>query len=205
MRPQDLLEGMDPLFPADFFKFNIEIKQTLTLLPDFSDLLGEDSLSSLSLSWSDSGLSGVFSIKNPLEASFFPDFIKGDAIELFLDTRDNKKSGFATKFCHHFVFLGKEVNGVRVQEITKFRLEDAHTLCDPAEILFKVIEKKGGYEATFTLPKEVLHGYDPLQFSKLGLAYRIHRYKGKPMHFPFSGKYFEPLQHPSLWASLLLV
>lgn len=205
MRAQDLLEGMDPLFPADFFSYHIEIGQKLTALPDLTDLLAEEPLGSLSLSWSEEGISGVFSLNYQVEASFFPEFIKGDALELFLDTRDNKKAGVASRFCHHFVFLGKEENGVRVQEITKFRAEDTHPLCDSSEILFEVKEKKGSCQFCFTLPKEILHGYDPLQFSKVGFAYRLHRYKGTPQHFPFSGKHFEPLQHPSMWATLLLV
>ncbi|MES2199819.1 MAG: hypothetical protein V4489_06595 [Chlamydiota bacterium] len=205
MRPQDLLEGMDPLFPADFFNYSIEIGQTLTELPDLSDLLAEESLGSLSLSWSPEEISGLICIKKPLETSLFPDYDKGDAIEIFLDTRDNKKSGFVSRFCHQFVFLGKEVNGIRAQEITKFRLEDTHPLCDSSDIFLEIKEKKESYEVAFTLPKEILHGYDPLQFSRLGFAYRIHQHKGKPRHFPFSSKYFEPLKHPSLWASLLLV
>ena len=205
MRPQDLLEGMDSLFPADFFTYNIEIGQSATDLPDLSDLLAEEPLSSLSLSWSVEGISGLFRVKKSLETSLFPDYSKGDAVEIFIDTRDNKKAGFASRFCHQFVFLGKEVNGIRAQEITKFRAEDMHPLCDPSDIFLEIKEKKESYEVTFTLPKEILYGYDPLQFSRLGFAYRIHRYKGKPEHFPFSSKYFEPLKHPSLWASLLLV
>lgn len=205
MRPQDLLGGMDPLFPADFFTYHIEIGQSATDMPNLSDLLAEEPLSSLSLSWSVEGISGLFCIEKPLETCLFPDYMKGDAIELFLDTRDNKKSSFVSRFCHQFVLLGKEVNGVRAQEITKFRLEDTHPLCDPLDIFLEVKEKKESYEVSFTLPKEILHGYDPLEFSRLGFAYRIHRYKGKPLHFPFSSKYFEPLKQPALWASLLLV
>jgi hypothetical protein len=205
MRPQDLLEGMDALFPADFFSYNIEIGKEATALPDLSDLLAEKALGSLSLSWSEDGISGLFSIKKELETSLFPDYNKGDAIEVFIDTRDNKKSSFASRFCHQFVFLGKEVNGVYAQEVTKFRQEDTHPLCDPSEIILEVKEKKGSYEVAFTLPKEILHGYDPLQFSRLGFSYRIHQYKGRSQDFPFSSKYFEPLRHPALWASLLLV
>jgi len=205
MRAQDLLAGMDPLFPADFFRCHVEVGKKSTLLPDVSDLLGEEAISSLSLSWNEEGISGVFYIKKALESSVFPEYAKGDAIELFLDTRDNKQSGFVTRFCHHFVFLGRQVEGVLGQEITKFRPEDAHPLCDPSEIVLEVQDKKQAYEVRFTLPKEILYGYDPLQFARLGCAYRVHRYKGKPLHFPFSGHYFEPMKHPSLWASLLLV
>ncbi len=205
MKVQDLIEEMDPLFPADFFTCQVKIGKTLTVLPDVSDLLAEESFGSLALSWSPEGITGLLSVKRPLEASFFPEYTKGDAFELFIDTRNNKKAGFVNRFCHKFVFLGQEANEVRALEMTKFRSEDAHPLCDSEDIIQQVKKKKDGYEIAFTLPGGILHGYDPTQFSELGLAYRIHGFKGKPQNFPFSGRYTDPLQHPSLWASLLLI
>jgi len=205
MKPQDLIESMDPFFPADFFRLELEIRERETELPDLSGMLAEESFASVSLSWSPEGIQCTFEVKEPLTGSFFPDYDKGDAIEIFIDTRDNKSASFASRFCHRFVILGEEVSGIKAQEITRFRSEDSHPLCDPEDIDVEIKKKRSGYDAIITLPKVVLYGYDPLQFAGIGFAYRIHRQKNTPQHFPFSTKHFEPLQHPALWASLLLV
>lgn len=205
MKPQDLLESMDPLYPADFLSYQVKIGKKMTALPDLSSLLDEESFSQVELAWDLDALSGVFFIEKAVDACFFPDYNKGDAIEVFIDTRDNKQSSIVTKFCHHFLFLPEEASGVQAQEITRFRLEDSHVLCDTDAITFEVKKKKTSYELHFTLSKEILHGYDPSQSSRIGFAYRVHRYKSTPGHFPLPGRYFEPMQHPSLWASLILI
>lgn len=200
---------MDPLLPADFFLYQVEIKKAhdfkkLTQLPDLSELLAEESLAEVSLGWNEGGILGLVEVKQPLQASFFPGYAKGDALEIFIDTRDLKKGGFASQFCHQFVLLGQEVEGIVVQEVTRFRGEDSHPLCDPGLVEVKSVLSKKGYSLSFYLPKEVLHGYDPEQCPRLGFAYRIFRHKGKPSHFPFSFKNFEPLMHTAQWASLIL-
>ena len=209
MKSKALLEGMAPFFPADFFTCSTEVAYSkevkgARILPDLSELLAEEKLASFSLAWNEEGLLGTVTVNSPMTASSFPDYIKGDAVELFIDTRDNKKAGSPTRFCHQFVLLPFEVEGVTAVEVTRFRPEDAHELCDPALIHLDVQKSGEGYSLTFTLPKEILHGYDPLQFPRIGLSYRIHRHKGEAGHFPFSSKRFNPLQNPSLWASITL-
>ncbi len=215
MKAEALLGEMDSLYPADFFLCSESIpyakdkaeaikKGTKHFLPDFSCLLAEEKFSDVSLAWNEDGLMGCVSIEKPFEASFFPEYTKGDCVEIFIDTRDNKEMSFASSFCHVFVFFAKETDGVFVEEVTRFRMEDTHPLCNPEDIHLEATLQKSSYKLFFSLPKEVLHGYDPLQFSRLGFAYRIHRYKGAAAYFPFSSKAFDPLQNPSLWASLTL-
>lgn len=210
MKSQAILEWMDPLFPADFLLCSVEIGKVkdhkkLTTLPDFSELLAEEPFAELSLGWNEEGILGCLEVNQSIQASFFPSYIKGDALELFIDTRDNKQAASASSFCHQFIFLPEEVGGVSGQEITRFRGEDAHTLCDPSLLYLERSMSKKGYTLFFRIPKEALHGYDPVEFPRIGFAYRIHRHKGKPSHFPFSSKNFEPLSHPNLWASLMLI
>lgn len=204
MKPQALLEFMHPIFPADFFCCHVDVFVKETVLPDLSIHLAQESFARVSLSWSEDSLKGTVLVKDPLGDSFFPDYQKGDAIEIFIDTRDNKKAGFASKFCHQFVFFPKEIEGSYGREITKFRSEDSHPLCDASLLSVKVELSKESYLLTFTLSKEELYGYDPTELTKLGFAYRIYRGKGKEQCFPFSAKSFDPLQNPSLWASLSL-
>ncbi len=216
MKAEALIGEMDSFYPADFFickepifysedKSNFMKKGRKNNLPDFSDLLAEEPFFTLSISWNEDCLMGYAVVEKPFESSFFPDYAKGDSLEVFIDTRDNKEARFASSFCHAFVFFAKETEGALGAEVTRFRLEDSHPICDPADILVESTVEKESYKIFFSLPSAVLHGYDPSQFDRLGFACRVHRYKGPSGHFPVSSKAFDPLQNPSLWASLTLV
>lgn len=209
MKWQELLENMDPLLPADFLSYSFSIPHTklqkTDFLPDLTYLLDEEKFAFLSLSWNEEGLRGKVFVEKVLEKSFFPDYAKGDSVEIFLDTRDHKKSGFATRFCHHFVFLAEEVNGVQSEEVTRFRQEDSHPLCNSSELEVSCLVEKKSYELSFFIKESALQGYDPLQFPRIGFAYKINRFKGKPQHFPVSSSYFDLLEHPGLWASITLI
>lgn len=204
MREKDLLEEMDPIFPGDFFRYRIPLYRDPVLLPEISGLLSENSLGSVALGWSREGVYGTVSVRYPVEECCFPDYRKGDAFELFLDTRDNKRAGAVHRFCHAFVFFPSEIQGVHACEVTKFRAEDTHPLCDPSDLTVSTQFTKKGYELTFCVRAGALHGYDPEQFPSLGFAYRIHAKGKQPENFPLSDRYFDPLQHPAFWASLVL-
>lgn len=204
MKREELLEQMDPFLPADFFSCYFSIHRNLEKVPSVSELLGEDPFASLSLAWSEEGIVGKLSSEKPFQDSFFPDYEKGDSLEIFIDTRDHKKGGFATRFCHHFLFLPTRVNSIQAQEITRFRLEDTHPLCSSSDLSVSSHLGKNTYELCFTIKAEALHGYDPLQFPRIGFAYILNRCKGKPQQFPISSERFDFLGAPSLWASVTL-
>ncbi len=86
------------------------------------------------LAWHEGGIEVQIQVHQKFEGASYPKFDEGDAIELFIDTRDLKEAGFPTKFCHHFLILPQEVQGVRALELTRFRNEDSHPLCDPEAI-----------------------------------------------------------------------
>jgi hypothetical protein len=204
MKWKELLEHMDPLLPADFFSYSFSISSKMTEVPDTSHLLDEEKFGSLYLSWSEDGIFGKAIIEKPFEGAFFPDYRKGDCLEIFIDTRDHKKSGFASRFCHHFVFLAGEVNGIRAEEVSRFRSEDTHPLCNATDLIVSCHAGKKSYELSFQIKESALHGFDPSQFPRMGFAYRINRFKGKPQHFPVSSERFELFEHPGLWASVSL-
>ena len=57
------------------------------------------------------------------------------------------------------------------------------------------------YTLKISLPAEILHGYDPKAFDKMGFTYCIHRPKKESEHFAVSSKYIQVAQHPSLWGN----
>jgi hypothetical protein len=205
----ELLEQLPALPPLQFFsveavvKYGKEIKKG-HLLPEFTDLLGEVHFTDVSLAWNEEAVLLQADIKKPFEEAFYPDYEKGDALEFFFDTRDLKTAGVPTKFCHHFLILPKEVQGIRVQELSKFRAEDSHPLCDGDDIFVQAEFTSRSYRIEAAFPASVLYGYDPLSFDRLGFTYRFHRSEGDPQHFAVSSLFYKIEQQPSLWATLKL-
>jgi len=202
------LDQISPILPIDFFSPQVDLlpseKGTLKkkhTLPDFSNLLAEDRFADVAMGWEKKGLLFSISVHQPFADAFYPDFHKGDSIELFLDTRDLKTAGFLTRFCHHFVILPKPVEGILAQEITAFRTDDRHELCDPTLIEVKGEFGKRSYTLRIFIPAECLHGFDPSSFDRLGFSYRINRVGGDPQHFALSSDYFSIEKEPSLWSS----
>jgi hypothetical protein len=206
-------DGVAPLAPIHFFRLNTDIKQgkkaSKQQLPDTTELLGEEQFADVGLAWQPAGLYVYLHARKKFEEACYPKFSEGDALELFFDTRDLKEAGFPTRFCHHFLVLPQEVQGIRCLELTRFRSEEGHPLYDPSlstakvEISFHAGSKD--YFLDMYFPAEVLHGYDPLSFDRLGLTYTVHRYKNRPQNFSVSSNYVTIAQNPSLWASCRLV
>lgn len=173
-------------------------------IPDTSSFCNEEAFAKLSMGWNPEGL--LFSVKvdEPYTQVFYPDVSRGDSVELFIDTRDVKTSGFNTRFCHHFFFLPVEVDGHFAGEITRFRTEDTHPLCDPKELKINSYLHGKGYGLKIFIPSQCLTGYDPQQFDRLGFTYRINRAGGRSQHFSVVSEEFGLEQQPSLWSSVRL-
>lgn len=205
-----------PISPLPFFQVRAschyidpsngsqEIKRKEYRLPSMEKITQEFHFAHLNMGWNSSGLYFYCETTIPFQDAFYPDFTRGDSLELFIDTRDVKTSGFTTKFCHHFFFLPKGIEGHSAEEVTRFRTEDAHEFCDPRELIVKTELNKHGYQLNIFIPAHCLHGYDPDQFQRLGFTYRINRMGANPQHFSVLSNEFKIEQQPSLWASLSL-
>ena len=174
-------------------------------LPNLAQILGEESFAEVSLGWNPDGLRALIRVEKPFEKCRFPDIQQGDSVELFFDTRNVKTSGFNTRFCHHFFFLPERVEGKQAGELTRFRAEETHEWCDPADLYVKAALGKHGYSLDVTIPAHCLHGYDPDQFDHLGFTYRINRFGGHSQHFSVSSLDYQIEEQPSLWSSLKFI
>lgn len=174
------------------------------LMPDVSFLCGEELFAEISLGWHEEGLEAYIRIKQPFQRAYYPDVERGDSIELFIDTRDVKTAGFNHRFCHHFFALAEGIEGHSAGEITRFRTEDTHPLCDPNDLKVKSLTSKTEHSLNLFIPGHCLHGYDPSQFDRIGFAYRINRANGFPQHLSVVTEDFPIEQQPALWASLKL-
>ncbi|MDP1836838.1 MAG: hypothetical protein Q8K75_13050 [Chlamydiales bacterium] len=174
-------------------------------LPSLAELCGEETFADVALAWHQRGFYASVSVEKEAEKCFYPELRTGDSVEFFIDTRDSKASGFNNRFCHHFYFLPKEVNGHSCGEITRFRTEDVHEWCDSNELKNTIHLYKNTYRLDIFIPAHCLHGYDPEQFDRIGFTYRINRPGDDPQHFAVSSNDYAIDQQPSLWASVRLV
>ncbi len=200
------LDDISALLPSSCFAFELplyptEKKRELKkrhLLPDFSELADEISFATMHAGYSEEGVRFDVEVSKPFEDIH-------DSVELFIDTRAMKNAGFPTRFCHHFLIFPQAVDGIIAQEITRFRTEDAHPLCNPDDLKVHGEVGRRKWAVQIFIPSQCLHGYDPTAFKKMGFAYRINRQGGEPQHFTLSSRYIAIEQHPSLWSTLNFV
>lgn len=206
---EENLDQIIPILPGDFFVATHDLKraewtdslQKKHRLANFSELLYEDCFSEIRMGWNPRGLIFEIHIQKEFEECFFPEYRKGDSIELFIDTRDLKNAGFIHRFCHHFVMLPKPIEEISAQEVTVFRTDDRHELCEGKKIHVVSEFKKKSYIVAIHLPEDCLYGYDSSSFDRLGFAYRINA-RGNINHFNVSSEYLNLEQHPNRWASM---
>lgn len=174
-------------------------------LCDLAALNDDESFANCYLGWGEEGLWFSCRVNQALSQSFYPEIAQGDSVELFIDTRDIKTSGFNTRFCHHFFFLPEESNGHIAGELTRFRTEDVHEWCDAKELRVHTDKKSSHYQLSAFIPEHCLHGFDPIQFDRIGFTYRINRCMEAAQHFSVSSNDYSIEQQPSLWASVRLL
>lgn len=175
------------------------------LLPSTAELCSERAFAQLALGWNEEGMHAFVQVDHPFSKVAYPEVDKGDSVQLCFDTRDVKSATFNTRFCHHFFFLPEAFEGKFAGEITRFRTEDAHPLCDASDL--KLQPEVGSYNwcLHIFIPTRALVGFEPAQFNRIGFTYKINRAKGEPQHFSVVTSDYNIDQQPSLWASLKLV
>lgn len=197
----------NPLVPIPLFKFKFPLHRFKEFpllkqheLSDLTPLNESEYTTPIFVGYDQNGL--AFQIHFPKrEFSCFPtNFKEGDALELFIDTRDNKQANYQTKFCHHFLFYPEQVEGIYGKEITRFRGEETHDLANPRSFQVTRREKRGGTIMEIYIPKEALYGYDPDQFNRIGLTYRLHL-KDHGIQLFSTSPQFSIEQNPSFFAS----
>lgn len=174
------------------------------LLPDTSDLCSEEKFADVYLGWSMDGISLRVEVNKKVEKVILPEITTCDSVEVFIDTRDIKTSGYNTRFCHHFYFLPEAFEGRFAGEITRFRTEDSHPLCDHNDLKALSHLTKKNYALKIFIPTHCLIGYDPTQFKRIGFTYRINRPMDYPQHFSVCSEEFKIEEQPSLWSSIVL-
>ena len=200
------LRDFPAILPLHFFEVELEVNKGVkpAKLKGYSEFLDEDSFCEVSLAWTEGGIHIGLSVLKPFEKAFFPEVEKGDGMEIFIDTRGISDALIIHKYCHHFVFLPKEVDGIIGVEVTRFRTNDKRELSRKESLKVATQFTKNEYSMQIFIPDEALFGFDPIECSLLKMAYIVHRGSDEPNYFPKSGNDYNLKDHPSLWAALLL-
>jgi hypothetical protein len=174
------------------------------LLLDTSSYLNEEKFADLYWGWQEGGLCFRLEAKKAFEHVDRAEYKNGDALEIFLDTRDLKSKGLSA-FCHHFVFFPEKVGGYLGKEITQFHSSEIHPLCDPKELGAQSELLSSRYFLDIEIPASCLYGFDPARFDRLGFAYRLHRPENNPQNFSLSSFEFSLETQPTFWSSAKMV
>lgn len=175
-------------------------------LPRLCELENNDGFGDVYVMWDKAGLYvGVFIGTKKRVTGNRRSPLAGDALILWIDTRDVHNIHRASRFCHQFIAIprggAKDVSiawqyGIR-------RAREKVPIC--AESTLKTARKimKTSYGLTLAIPAVALNGYDPAEFPRLGFTYLIvdheHRHQiwSCPPDMPFD-------TDPSLWGTLEL-
>lgn len=198
------LEKVLALHPSQFIAIAIDVVKDKECEVSAVAFEG-DARSVVKLRWNEKGVYISIHFDSAFQDVFYPEFTQGDAVEIFLDTRDMKQMGRMTRFCHHFLALPKKINGVQALELSRFRNEDAHEHCDPKDIGIKTEFAKKSFIVKMELPQEILYGYNPNEFRRLGFAYRIHRKGFEAEQFPLPMRAAPLEKYPGYWSTLHLL
>jgi hypothetical protein len=199
------------LFPIDLFEIEVDIpfsdskpkRFSSYELPDFSDLFYSSNFAKLGLYYNQKGLGGTLLVEAPFTSSEYPDYTKGDALELFISLKPVSSMSSVSRFCHHFVIFPVEIGGFYAKEMTHFRHDDTRPLFDPVHIDMEVKFDKKSYTLDFFIHKDSLYGFDD-RGETLSFTYAIYSPKKGVQYFSCSADNFSMSQGPSLWASGLL-
>jgi hypothetical protein len=205
-----ILEEVPPFSFTPFFAFKIEVKkmdkknvasQEIEIVD--ANLNPQKNLQFF-LGWKENCLSFRCIVHEEFHHAD-PDWRKGDSLEVFLDTRDIKDKHYLTKFCHQFVFYPEKIDGFYAKEVTRFLMDDMHPLCDSSKIDASVEIERSSYTIEANLSQDVLYGYDPSKFKRLGFALRLNRFEKDPIQFWIPLEEYKIEKMPSLWPSIELV
>lgn len=187
-----MFESMIAFNSSSFFTFGFSLHQVKSRqltkshrLPRLDEWMGEEGVCEVYLGWSVDGLALKVACADGT-------LLEEGTFELMIDTRDVKNASATHRFCHHFSFNCEEG-----REVTRFRSEDAHPLCDPTLLELECKKK----EMVVWIPKEALVGYEPSSFDRMGLAYQLSAQGEILQQLPLSSRDVVLDKHPGRWAA----
>lgn len=193
---------------AQLERFDVDLPDSCRINP-LSELDGQANFAQVWLGWNELGLLVRLQVRGKQSAPTgdLARPLHSDGLTLWIDTRGDRTSHRATRFCHQFHLLAAGAGPDRDQPAFLQRkinraLDDA-PLAVPADVPLVLQRSRDGYQLDAFLSAAILNGFDPDQQPLLGMTYAV--YDGQlgeqvltvNSDFPFG-------EDPSLWSGLLL-
>ena len=178
-------------------------------LPRLAELEGRPEWAEVRAAWSEAGLAFALHVRGKQQPPWCREsrLDDSDCLQIWLDTRNVHNVHRAGRFCHRFIFLPCG-GGSRLDKplAGPLPINRAREQPNPvrAELLRTSCQRRGNdYILEAFIPAEVLTGFDPAEYSRLGFTYSVSDRELGHRTFAVGGPM--PYQEdPSLWATLEL-
>lgn len=207
-----MLEALPAISPISCFSLNFNIPlatdnffnkkkyREIDFLPNTQIASNQEIFGEVIIGWNLQGIYFIIQVYQPFENSSSVEVSRGDGIEIFIDTRDQKSHNI-TRFCHHFIFLPVATDDILSKEVTELPLENTRKLADPKDLINNVTFSKKGYRMDICILEKALYKFNPIDIHTLGFTYLLHRKLGPSQYFSGSPREFKIEKSPILWAS----
>lgn len=179
-------------------------------LPCLAGLDGREPFVEVRLAWNEAGLAFQFAVsgKDEPPVGDTTRVLLSDRVSLWVDTRDGRTSHRASRTCHQFHFLptggGPDKDEPAFVPMKINRATADAPLPDEEAVPYRFHRQPGGYRLEVFLPAEVLTGFDPEQFPRLGFHYVVRDLEKGEQSLSVPGAEFPVAEDPSLWSTLVL-
>lgn len=175
-------------------------------VPDLMEVEGGEPFADFYMAWNDAGLYFAVHVRKAAGLDVQTKRpLKGDGLEVWVDTRDVRDAHRAGRYCHHFYFLPGRGSRKPVGGQARIRRARAQgKLCDPGRLGVASKVTRTGYRMEIHVPAEALRGFDPEENNRLGFTYLLKDRKLGRQCWTAD----EPLPvsyDPSLWGTVELV
>lgn len=179
-------------------------------LPNLVALDGQEPFVEARCAWNEGGLAFQFLVTGKEEPPVgdAARILLSDRVSIWIDTRDARTSHRASRTCHQFHFLptggGPEKDEPLFVPMKINRAAQDAPLADEEAVPFRFHRRGDGYRLEVFFPAEVLTGFDPEQFPRLGFHYLVRDLEKGEQGLSVSSAEFPVAEDPSLWSTLEL-
>jgi hypothetical protein len=174
-------------------------------VPDLGGIEGGQSFAEFYMAWNDDGL--YFALELRGDASLDAQMkrpLRGDGLQIWVDTRDVRDAHRASRFCHHFYFLPGKGRRKPIGGQVRLRRARAHSrLCETQDLSVATRGRKKAFSMEIHIPAHALTGFDPGENNRLGFTYLLRDRKLGRQYWTAD----DPLPvsyDPSLWGTVIL-